>query len=96
MEYLAEIAKQGLLGLFLALSLLANYFLYRENRTLSKEQVDLSEKRIQDIIGMKDTYQVSLDAMREAYTQNTEKMNGVINNVLIVVQNLQQLVQSRK
>ena len=96
MEYLGEIAKQGLLGIFLALSLLVNYFLYRENRALSREKVDLVERHVQSLLALKDAYFESLEKIKLAYVENTDKTNQVINNILTIVQNLQQLTNLRK
>lgn len=46
--YLNQIASQGLLGIFLALSLLANAFQYRENREWIRKYNELQEKRLDD------------------------------------------------
>ena len=96
MDQLGEIAKQGLLGLFLSLSLLVNYLIYKENRLLSKQLLEEVSRRSMDIISIKDSFQQSLDTMREAYSQNSEKTNSVLGSILLTVQNLQQLVQSKK
>lgn len=95
MEYLADIAKQGLLGIFLALSLLVNYFLYKENRALSREKVELVERHVQNLLSLKDAYFDSLEKMKLAYADNAEKTSQVVNSILTIVQNLQQLLNTK-
>jgi uncharacterized membrane protein len=48
MEYLPQIAQQGILGVLLVIALITIYFLYRENKTLQ-------EKRIADLMANKET-----------------------------------------
>lgn len=57
-NYLSDIAQQGILGLFLALALVAIYFLYRENKTLQ-------EKRVNDLIQARDTYQRAIEGVKQ-------------------------------
>ena len=46
MDYLPQLAQQGLLGLIAAIEGMALYFLYRENKTLQDKRItDLQQSR---------------------------------------------------
>lgn len=93
---LGQIASQGFLGIFLALSLLTNYLLYRENRALSKEKVELVERHVAALLSVKDAYFDSLEKIKQAYADNADRTSQVINNILTIVQNLQQILNTKK
>lgn len=58
MDYLPQIAQQGLLGVMLVVSLLSVWFLYRENRSLQ-------EKRITDLIQTRDAYLQAIQGVKQ-------------------------------
>ena len=85
MEYLSQVAEQGLGFLLFAGSLLVIFFLYRENQKLSNEKVDLANRRVED-----------LKEARTAYSVLSEASTKVAENTYTIVQNLQQLLNSMK
>lgn len=85
MEYLAEIAKQGLGYLLFAGSILVNFFLYRENKKLSNDKVDLANRRVEDLVAARNAYSILSDASTK-----------VAENTYTIVQNLQQLLNNFK
>lgn len=85
MDYLPEVAKQGLGYLLFAGSLLVIFFLHRENRKLSDEKVELANRRVED-----------LKEARNAYGILSETATKVAENTYTIVQNLQQLLNNMK
>ncbi len=85
MDYLAEIAKGGFGYVLFAGSLLVIFFLYKENRRLSDEKVDLANKRVEDLRQAQAAYSVLSDAATK-----------VAENTYTIVQNLQQLFNNMK
>lgn len=60
-------------------------FLYKENKALSKEKVDLANQRVQD-----------LKEARDSYAALSETSSKVAENTYTIVQNLQQLLNTWK
>lgn len=85
MDYLPEIAKQGLGYLLFVGTLPIIYFLYKENRQLSIEKVDLANKRVDD-----------LRQAQQAYMAISEASTKVAENTYTIVQNLQSLLNNLK
>lgn len=85
MDYLPEIAKQGLGYLLFAGSLVVIFFLHRENRKLSDGQVELANKRVEDLV-----------AARNAYGILSDSSTKVAENTYTIVQNLQQVLNNVK
>lgn len=60
MDLIGQLSQQGILGLLLALSIIAIIFQYRENRALYKSKAAeievLLEKRRQDAVDWRDTF----------------------------------------
>ena len=85
MEYLSQIAEQGLGYLLFAGSLLVIFFLHKENQKLSNEKVELANKRVED-----------LKEARNAYSILSDASTKVAENTYTIVQNLQQLLNNIK
>lgn len=85
MEYLAEVAKQGLGYLLFIGSLLVIFFLFKENQKLNNDKVDLANRRVDD-----------LQAAQRAYMVLSESATKVAENTYTIVQNLQQLLNNIK
>lgn len=84
-DFLGEIAKQGFGYLLFAAALVVIYFLYKENRKLSEDKVDLANKRVED-----------LKEARGAYATLTETASKTAENTLTIVQNIQQILNNWK
>lgn len=76
---------QGFGYLLFAGSILIIFFLYRENKQLSNDKVDLANKRVEDLKESAKSYAIVSDA--------TQK---VAENTYTIVQNLQQLLNNIK
>ena len=84
-DFLSEIAKQGLGWMLFAASVVVIFFLYKENRKLSQDKVDLANQRVED-----------LKEARNAYAILSETASKTAENTLTIVQNIQQLLNSWK
>lgn len=85
MEYLDQIAKQGLGYLLFAGSLLVIFFLHKENKKLSEDKVELANRRVED-----------LKEARNAYSILSENATKIAENTYTIVQNLQALLNNMK
>lgn len=65
MELITQLANTGILGLLLAISLLAIIYLYRENKALYKANNDLQERRLADAIQSRDVTVSSLQEIQK-------------------------------
>jgi len=83
--FIKTIAMQGFGYLLFAGSILIIFFLYRENKQLSNDKVDLANKRVEDLKESAKSYAIVSDA--------TQK---VAENTYTIVQNLQQLLNNIK
>lgn len=82
--------KEGLMGAIIVALSIVVIFLYRENKSLSKDNRDLAEKRVNDLIVMKDTYFNNAQSMRDAYFSNLESLKDIVQNILVIVQTLKE------
>jgi hypothetical protein len=78
---LRQIAEQGFGYVLFVASLLVCYFLYKENRQLSQEKVDLANKRVEDLKEAQKNYSVLSEAL-QVTTQNTLTIVTNLQNVL--------------
>lgn len=85
MDYVAEVAKQGLGYLLFAGAVLVIFALYKENKQLSKDKVDLANQRVQD-----------LKEARDSYAILSESATKVAENTYTIVQNMQSLMNTWK
>jgi predicted histidine transporter YuiF (NhaC family) len=85
MDFTTEIARQGLGYLLFSGSLVVIFFMYRENRQLNVDKVDLANKRVEDL----KQAQAAQNAISESATK-------VAENTYTIVQNLQQLLNNAK
>ena len=69
MEYLGKLAESGVLGLLLALSLGANYFLYKEIK-------DINEKRIREALEARNILVEPLKAIQSTVSLILEGINN--------------------
>lgn len=83
--FIKAIAMQGFGYLLFAGTLLVLFFMYRENKQLSREKVDLANQRVQD-----------LKEARDSYAILSESATNVAQNTYTIVQNLQQLLNAWK
>lgn len=88
MDASAEFFKQGLLGAALVVLAGVIVFLYKQNQSLSQENRDLSDKRVNDLVQMKDAYFAYMQTMKDAYFANQQALKDLVGNVLTVVQSL--------
>ena len=62
MDLITQLANSGMLGLLLAISLLAIIYLYRESKALYKANNDLQERRLADAVQSRD---VTISSLQE-------------------------------
>lgn len=75
----------GVFGLLFGGSLIVIFFLYKENRQLSKDKVDLVSQTVQ-----------LLNEARNSYANLSESASKTAENTYTIVQNLQQLLNNAK
>lgn len=80
-----EIAMQGFGYLLFVGAVFVVYFLYKENKQLARDKVDLANQRVQD-----------LKEARDSYANLSESATKVAENTYTIVQNLQQLLNTWK
>ena len=85
MEYLGEIAKQGLGYLLFVGALVVIFYQHKENQKSSNEKVELANRRVED-----------LKEARNAYSILSDASTKVAENTYTIVQNLQQLLNNIK
>lgn len=85
--------KEGLLGAIIVALAIVVVFLYKENKNLSNDNRELAEKRVNDLVVMKDTYFNNAQAMKEAYFSNLDSLKDIVQNVLIIVQALKEKIK---
>jgi hypothetical protein len=85
MEYLDQIAKQGLGYLLFAGSLVIIFYQNRKIDQYQNEKVELANRRVEDL---KDA--------RNAYAAVSDASTKVAENTYTIVQNLQQLLNNLK
>lgn len=90
MDPSAEFLKQGLLGSIIIVLAGVILMLYKENKSLSKENRDLAEKRVLDLIQMKDAYFANAQAMKDAYFANQQGLKDIVESVLNIVLSLKE------
>lgn len=84
-QFITEIAKQGLGFTLAVVAGFAIFFLYKENRQLSQDKVDLANKRVED-----------LKEAQHSYATLSDAATKVAENTYTIVQNLQQLLNNWK
>jgi hypothetical protein len=84
-EYIKLIASQGFGYLLFVASMFVCFFLYKENRKLNQDKVDISEKRVED-----------LKEAQANYGKMSEASQIVAQNTLTIVTNLQNLLNKAK
>lgn len=85
MDVWTEIAKQGFGYLLFIAACIVIYFLYKENRQLSNDKVDLANQRVADLKEARDTYAILSD-----------KASKTAENTLTIVQNMQSILNNWK
>lgn len=83
--YLKTIAEQGFGYVLFLASMFACLFLYKENRKLNQDKIDLSEKRVDD-----------LKEAQANYFKMGEASQIVAQNTLTIVTNLQNLLNKAR
>lgn len=83
--FLKMIAAQGFGYLLFVGSLLVIFFLFKDNRKLSDEKVDLANRRVED-----------LKEAQAVYATLSKASTDLAQNTYTIVQNLQQLLNNAK
>lgn len=96
MDYLGELAKQGLGYLLFVVSIGVNIHLYREKTRVDKQLAELAEKRVEDIKEMRDMYFDRIDEVKNGFLMAVDKMQGVAMSTLTIAQNIQSILNARK
>lgn len=89
---LGNIATQGVLGSLLVIALLVIGFLYRAKEKANKELVEMAERRVLDLVQLKDVYTDSALTSQKAFNEAVEKFTVVAQSNLEITKNIQNIV----
>lgn len=88
-----QFLKEGLLGAVIVVLSTVVIVLYRENRALTRESLEMAEKRVNDLKQLKDSYFASLETVKDAYTAHFTAIRDIANNIFNVVQTLKERIK---
>lgn len=95
MDFLAEITKQGFGYLLFGLACLVIVHLYRRLEAKEKENQGLSEKRVIDIVTMKDSYMDLAQASRDAQLTNANHIQELLRSQIQIASDLRNMMSQQ-
>lgn len=89
----SQFLREGLLGAIIVVLAGVCALLYRENRSLSKDLRLEVEKRVQDLILIKDAYYTFTTQLKESYFASLEGVKNISQNTLNIVELLKERIK---